>query len=128
MFQYDADNSALDEGVWRTYQGSKFKIAHVSNIGFQRLLAKLQQPHRKKLEQGALDPQTSKEMLCEAISQKVLLDWQDVRDKSGERTPYSSAAGFKALMGDPEFRDFVSDVAASAANFRDEEVKELGKS
>lgn len=128
MFQFDADNSAFDEGVWRTYQGSRFRIAHISNIPFQRLLARLQQPHRKKMEQGNLDPQVGKELLCEAMSQKILLDWQDVRDKSGNMVPYTPSAGMKALMGDPEFRDFVSDVAASVSNFRSEEVAELGKS
>ena len=54
MFQIDKDLSALDKGVWTEWSGSSFLIAHISNMKFQRALSRLQQPHRRKIEQGTI--------------------------------------------------------------------------
>lgn len=128
MFQFDADLSTIDDGVWTEWSGSRFLIAHISNMKFQKMLARLQQPHRKRLEQGALDPQVNRDILCKAMSETVLLNWEKVTSISGEETPYSPQNAFHALKGDPEFRDFVADFATQMANYRSGEVEELGKS
>jgi hypothetical protein len=127
MFQYDTDIRTIDEGVWVPFDGSSFRIAHISNVKFQRSVARLQQPHRKKIEAGTMDPGQSKELACRALSEAVLLDWKDVINAAGEQVPYTPEHGFEALMKNPEFRDFVSDVAQNAARFREEAVEELGK-
>lgn len=127
---FDADLTTVDTGVWRDFDGSSFLIAHMSTIRFQRSLSRYQQPHRRKIESGTLDPQVSKEITCKAMAEGVLLDWRGVGSKkSGESdVPYSVEAGYKALMGNAEFRDFVSFTAMDLANFRQDEVEELGKS
>jgi hypothetical protein len=126
MFQFDADVPSIDGGTWTQYRQSRFKIAHVSNMKFQRTLARLQQPHRRKIERGELDPALGKDMFCRAMSEGILLDWENVTDKSGEKVPYSAEKGYVALTKDPEFRDFVSDFAVSIANFRQEEIEAAG--
>jgi len=128
MFQFDADLSTIDSGVWADWAGSRFLIAHISNMKFQKLLARLQQPHRKKLEQGSMDPQVNRDILCKAMSETILLNWENVSSMSGENTPYSHQNAFHALKSDPEFRDFVADFATQMANFRSGEIEELGKS
>jgi hypothetical protein len=129
MFTFDTDHSLIDTGVWAEYQGGRFLIAHISNIRFQRELAKLQQPHRKKIEAGTLDPQTNRDLLCKAMAEGVLLDWQDVKSVgSDDPVPYSKEAGFKAISRDPEFRDFITEFAVNLQNYRNEEIEELGKS
>ena len=127
MFQFDADLPSLDDGVWTSWSGSEFKIAHISNLKFQRALARLQQPHRKKLESGTLDPKTNREIVCKAMAGTVLVDWKNVVARSGESTPFTVEAAVVALMRNSEFRDFVSEFAMNMANYRDEEVQELGK-
>lgn len=127
MFQFDADLQSLDTGVWTTFLESKFKIAHISNIRFQRLLAKYQQPHRQKIERGSLDPQTSKDLLCRAMSEGILLDWENVVDGENKPVTYSPQSGFVALTKNVEFREFVTDFATNLANYRDEEALDLGK-
>lgn len=128
MFQFDADLSSIDQGVWTDWNGSKFLVAHISNLKFQRLLARLQQPHRKKLEQGSMDPQTNRDILCKAMSESVLLNWEDVVDVSGEKVPYNVQNAFHALKSDPEFRDYIADFSTQMANYRRTEVAEMGKS
>lgn len=127
--KYDADITITETGVWEEFDGSEFLIAHISNLRFQRALARLQQPHRRKLENGTLDPEVNKRILAQAMSEGILLDWRKVGSKTGETdVPYTAKAGYQALMGNAEFRDFVSGFAVELANFKQTEVEELGNS
>ena len=128
MFQIDADLSSLDTGVWEEFKGSKFLIAHISNSNFQRALTRYQQPYRRKIADGTIDPEKNKEILAKALSEAILLDWTDVIDKSGQPVKYTKALAFSAIMRDPEFRDFVSEFAMAMSNFRSSEIDDLGKS
>lgn len=127
MLQFDADLASTESGVWGDFLDSQFLIAHISNMRFQRILAKLQQPHRAKIERGTLDPQVSKDLLCKAMAEGILLDWKNVVDGDGKVTEYTSQKGFVALSKNVEFRDFVTDFATNLSNFRAEEVAALGK-
>lgn len=128
MFKFDADLKTVDSGVWAEFQGARFLIAHISNMRFQRALARHQQPHRRKLEAGTLDPQTNRDILCKAMAEGLLLNWDKVQSAAGQDTPYSPDAGVVALTKNVEFRDFVSEFSLNLSNFRDEEVEDLGKS
>jgi hypothetical protein len=127
MLQFDADLASTDTGVWSDFLESKFLIAHISNMNFQRILARLQQPHRQKIERGTLDPQISKDLLCKAMSEGILLDWKNVVDGDGKMVDYTPQRGFVALSKNVEFRDFVTDISTNLFNFREEEVAVLGK-
>ena len=126
MFQFDADLKTVDTGIWMDFQGSSFLIAHISNMRFQRSLARLQQPHRRKINEGTLDPRVNKDLLCKAMSEGILLDWRNVGGQGAKDVPYTQAAAYTALSKNPEFRDFVSDVATSLANYRTIELEEAG--
>jgi hypothetical protein len=127
MFQYDADNSKVDDGIWKEYRGSKFLIAHLSNMKFQRALAKHQQPYRKKLENGTMDPKTQRQVLGLAMAEGLLLDWKDVVAKDNSPTPYSKEAALTALIKSADLRDFVTEVAGNMSLFIDEEDGEVGE-
>lgn len=126
MFQFDADLNSVNTGVWGEFGNARFKIAHISNLKFQRALARLQQPHRRKIEAGSLDPKVNKDILAEAMAEGILLDWDQVVDSKKVATPYSKEAGKVALLKNVEFRDWVSDFAMNLQNFREEEMEELG--
>lgn len=126
--KFDADLSTVDTGVWGEFEGSKFLIAHISNMRFQRALSRLQQPHRRKIESGQLDPETNRSIVCKAMAEGILLDWTGVTMKDGKEVTYNSGNAYQVLMGNPEFRDWVSEFATNLANFRANEVEEVGKS
>lgn len=128
MFKFDADLKTVDTGVWTEFLGSRFLIAHISNMRFQRALARYQQPHRRKLEAGTLDPQTNRDILCRAMAEGLLIGWEGVGSESGQPQPYSPEAAFTALTKNMEFRDFVSEFSLNLANFRDNEITDLGNS
>lgn len=127
---FDADITTVDTGVWQEFDDAEFLIAHISNLKFQRALARLQQPHRRKLENGTLDPQVNRDILCKAMAEGVLLDWRKVGSKEtgAKDVPYSAKAGQTMLIKNAEFRDFVSAFAVELANFKQAEVEALGNS
>jgi hypothetical protein len=124
MINIDESSSLSDEGVWVDFEGSRFLIAHLSNMKFQRTFARLQQPYRKKIEAGTLDPEISKKLLCQAMSEGILLNWDNVTNKSGV-IQYSPEFGFKLLMNNPAVREFISEYASNIDNFR--QIEDLGK-
>jgi hypothetical protein len=128
MFNIDEGLPLTESGAWGEFEGSQFLIAHLTSIRFQRTLAQLQQPHRRKIDAGTMDPQLSKDIVCKAMAKGLLLDWKDVVDKSGEDVPFSNEAALKALTINPEFREFVSEFAQNLENFRQAELEEVGKS
>ena len=122
----DDDLSLINEGVWKQWGDTRFKIAHISNMKFQRALSRLQQPHRKKLENGTIDPKVNRDIVCQAMAEGVVIDWDGVKDKAGNTVPYSVDMAFKALSRDPDMRDFVSDIASNMAHYRSIALEDLG--
>jgi hypothetical protein len=119
-------NSALDSGVWVTYQGCRFRIAHTSHTRFQRKLASLQAPFRKQIEKGSMDPDDTRDIVCTALADAILKDWDGVKDESGEITPFSFKMARTALLNDEAFREFVQETAANLESFREEEIVDKG--
>ena len=113
-------NPALDQGVWASYQGTRFLIAHTSNSHFQRMMARLQAPFRRDIEKGRMDPDQMKDIVSEALAHCILKDW-DIAD-----TPYNPKIGKQALLNDEGLREFVQDYSTDLANYRDEDIEQKG--
>lgn len=127
MFIVDKDSSGLETGEWADFKGARFKLKHVSNIDFQRAVLRLQQPYRRKIDAGTLDPKISRDIVCQAMSQHILIDWELVFDKTKKPVLYSQTAAFAALVGNEDLRDFVSAYSTDIDNFIKEDSVELGK-
>lgn len=123
MFDADEENDLVANGVWKEFKGSEFLIAHLSSVTFQRALARHQQPHTKKLQEGKLDPEINRQVVAKAMSEGLLLDWRKVKNN----VTYTPKLGYAALMKQPDFRDFVSSTAADLTNYLKEEAEELGE-
>ena len=127
MLNIDNDFSLTDTGTWVEFSGSKLKIAHSSNNVFQRSLARRQQPHRRRIEQGTADPQLMKDIMCQAMAEGLLLDWSGAQDKSGAEVKYSYDMGYRALKNNPDLREFVTEFSTNLENFRQEVIDDMGK-
>lgn len=127
MLNIDKGMPLAESGAWANYEGSEILIAHLTSIRFQRELARLQQPYRKKIESGMMDPKVSKDLICQAMAKGLILDWRGVVNSAGE-IEYSPEAAYKALTNNAEFREFVSEFATNLENYRDAELEEVGKS
>lgn len=124
---FDADLKSVDEGVFLPYEDATFKIAHLSNMKFQKALARLQQPHRKKLQEGSMDPEVNQDIVCKAMAEGIIRDWSGVKMRSGADVPFSTANALALLKRDPAFRDWVTSMATDMVHFREEEIEDLGK-
>lgn len=124
----NAVNDSISQGVWLEYGGSQFLVAHSSNLKFQRVFTRLQAPHRSKIEKGILDPEISRRIMCDAFSQAIVLDWKNVIDADGNDVPFSKDMAREALSNNPDLLEFIQEVSSNLANFRNEEIENLGKS
>lgn len=124
----NAKNDKLAQGVWVDYGDSRFLVAHSSSLKFQRVFARLQQPHRNKIEKGTLDPAVSKELVCKAFAQALILDWANVIDADGNDVEFSQEMAVEALMNNPDLVEFIQEVSNNLAYFKAEELDNLGKS
>lgn len=126
-FIIDEQNESVDQGKWFDFQESKFLIASSSSLKFVRALTRLNKPHRRQLERGMMDPAEQQKVLIQAMAQAILLDWQNVKDKSGADVPFSPEAASKALKS-PMLREFVMEISADLSNFKEEDTDEDVKS
>ena len=128
MFDVNSVSQAKTEsGVWTEFSGGEFLIAHTSNLSFQREFNRLQQPYRKQLDKGKLDPKTSSDILCKAMARGLLLDWKNV-GAEGANLEYSPDAASNVLKNNEDLRDFVQEFSLDLDNFRSEEQADSGKS
>ena len=128
MFVIDAiDPKAESEGLWFEFSGSKFKIASSASATYQKRLAKLYAPHRKKIEQGKLDPETGQELIATALSGNILTDWKDVQTVNGKTVKFTVELAKEALIANGDLRDFVMDCANDISNYRSEMAEDVVK-
>ena len=125
-FVFDKKNEAVAQGVWADFGGGKFLISHYGAAKFQRTLNRLQQPHRRKIEKGTMDPVEGKNLLCKAMAEALVHDWSNVVDSNGKVTPFSVERCEVALLNNDEFREFVQEFSQSFESFRQDEAKEMG--
>lgn len=64
-------------------------------------------------------------MLCDYLSQSVIVDWKGVVDESGEEVPFSQEAAHKFCTDLPEFRRIVLSLAGNMEAFRAEARQEI---
>jgi len=113
-----ADPTLEAEGVWVDYrEGSRVKIARLGNAAFQKAHESKQRPYRKLIRDGRLPAQVSNRVLCEALAETVLLDW-DGFNKKGKTLKYSAEAATKLLIERMDFRDEIALLATEEETFR----------
>lgn len=123
---FDQKLDKTHEGTWTTFEGSRFKIAHSGNVKFQRSLSRLQLPHRKKIDKGTIDPQTSKEIVCEAMSEGLVLDWENVKASDGSDVKFSKENCKISLLNHDDLREFVQEFSSDLENFKNDEIERQG--
>jgi len=129
MFNIESNTVDKEEaGEWAQFKGSEFLIASSGCNKFQRLFSKLQMPHRRALDKNRLDPEIQLDIMSRAISKALLLNWRDVVDSKGELVEFDSDMAYKALKGNSELREFITNYSTDLSNYIGEEQDELGKS
>lgn len=126
MINVDNEFSKTKDGVWVEFEGSRFLIAHMSNLRFQRKLANLRQPHLSKINRNTIDPKLSQEITCKAMAGTILLGWDHVVNNVGEKVEFTEELAASVLIKQPDVREFVSDYAVNLEHFRDDQIEQTG--
>jgi hypothetical protein len=121
-------NPALEAGSWVKYQDAEFLIAHAGNMKFQRAMARLQRPFRRKIEKGEMDPVDQRNIIIQAMAEAILLGWKGVVGEGNEPAEYSRELAQTLLKNDEAFRDFVMEYAMDMQNFSAAEQEHEGNS
>ena len=121
------DHNREDNGTWTIYRGVQLLIARASNTRFKAIFRRLTQPYQRELDQGGLSEEKSAEILCESLSDAILLGWKGfVMD--GEEVEYSKENAKNLMLNDPDCREFVTNFSNDIENYiREDRDKVLGE-
>ena len=128
-FVIDAFDEKKQDGTWIDYDGSRFLVAWSGNPKYIAADKRIKRVNRVS-EQKAYDKisdDKKKEILCEALSEGVLLGWEDVILSDGSDFPYTQDNAKKALLMNHEFLTWVLENAVENDNYRKELTSETVK-
>jgi hypothetical protein len=117
----------IDDGVWRTYNGVRVKIGRAGTTEWLREQENLERPYRKKIEKGTLSAVIKRDLYMRNLARTILLDWDGVLGEDGKPVAYTEELAFQLLSEQPEFLDFVGEVALEIDNFKNEQEKKTVK-
>lgn len=119
------DDEKARDGTWISYMGVPLKIARAGNEKFKNVFRRLSKPYQREIENGSLDERAAEDILCKALAQAVLLDWD--AEKFPGKVPYSTEDAEALLKDDPDCRTFVTEFSQRAENyFLEERETRLG--
>lgn len=114
------NDKASQEGSWTKYRGVDLKVARANNERFQRHFMNASRPHRRDIDKNALDNATAERILCGAIAEGILLDWDNfIID--GEVVEYSKENAFELMKQDSDCRDYVQEFSRDLNNYIEED-------
>lgn len=129
MFIINAyDKSKEVDGVWKEFQGARFRIASSQSTVYKKALVRLAKKQGNKKE---VDIDENISLLCEAMAEGLLLDWEDVGfidDKGNlQEVPYSKEKAKEALITNYDLREFVQEVADDLEEYKREYIEDVVK-
>lgn len=116
------NTSSMLDGIWVDFDTtSKVKIAKFDNPNY-RAFVQGQRTEGAILEDGRASDELV-DLMCNAMSETVLLDWEGFTLR-GEEVPYSKEAAYRLLREFEPFRNQIILMAQTQQNFADEEFEE----
>ena len=123
-----AETTEDTEGRWVNHpSGARLRIARAGNSRYLKATDRFEAPFRRDIQRGKLQSTDQLDILCKAMAQAMLLDWEGVTDADKNEIPYSRETAFQALRYDLSFRNFVMDIATEDERERTESMESLAK-
>jgi len=118
---YAEDKNAATKGKWMVTQaGFDVKVAKMGNPVYMAELTRLQKPHLAALRSSADTSELLDSIIIQAMSTHILFDWK--AESNGKPIKYTPKLGAQYLTEYPEFREDISELALSRANFKPEVI------
>lgn len=116
------DDTLVTEGAPFNYLGVKLFVARANNEKFRRIFRRLSKPHQRQIEAESLSEDISDDIMCKAISQAILVDWDSTTFPNN--LAYSVDNAYMLLMDDEDCRSAVMEFARTEQNYYIQEVEE----
>jgi len=127
---YETDTKLEEGGVWVDLSGGvKVKVAALGNKAHQKAMEKMFAPYKNQRRRNSMDETIEEDIHTKAIAQTILLDWEGVTDREGNKLKYSFENSYKILI-DESLKRFKADIlyiAKEAETFKQQEVDESVK-
>jgi hypothetical protein len=125
---FGTDTKKEQDGVWIDLgDGGSMKIARMGNPDYIKEFQRITKPHRQAIRRGTLSEEVSQDLLVQAMAKHILLDWKGLKYNDGTDIVYSVEEAKKMLSSLKDFRDYVTEMANSAENFKEEVDQETEK-
>jgi len=132
---FEMDKEKENQGVWVELEGLKLLIARFGNEGCEKfaleheLIGKQfsKGSARALISSASKAGDKQKDLIIKAISQHVLLDWENLQDDDGKDIPFSEGKAHEILTKYPEFLSLVLEYALDVERFRKNKEEELVK-
>ena len=98
--------------------------AGAENKKFGTKLNALMKPYKYAMQKGTMKDEQAERILCQALADTVIVDWEGGTDREGNPLEYSAEAAAKLLLELPSLRQLIQDEASDVANFIASERKE----
>lgn len=125
MFKTDSDKEKA--GFWYEFTPDvKFKLARAggANMKFAKCVEAKTRPHRRKIDNGTIDPELAHSLLVDAYAEAIVLDWDGVTDSKGKKLTFSKQNVVKLLTDLPDLFHELSKQASALDNFLADEIAE----
>jgi hypothetical protein len=105
----------------------RFRLARAGrrNKSYAKAMEKATKPYRAILNE--LDAKTDDKITATALSEAVILDWENTQLEEGVNVPYSKQAAFDLLVSLPDLCDMVNKLAWDQNTFREERLEDDAK-
>lgn len=127
---YETDVELELEGVWvELTKDIKVKVAALGNRKHQEAIEKFTKPYRSQIRSKTISSEVEEDLHVKAICKAVLVDWEGVTDKEGNKLDYSFENAYK-LLSDPSLKRFKSDIiylAKEAETYKNNELEQSSK-
>lgn len=126
------DENKKVNGEWVDFCGARFKIASQRSEKYVGAINRLMKPYAKQIKNNTLTPEQNESLLCAAMAEGLLLDWEGVGridEATGKAAelPYSVENAKTVLKENYELREFVAEYSEQLDNFKREAIEDTVK-
>ena len=126
------------EGIWVDINcgddcpPARFKMACKNasvNLVFAVALEQMLKENKRKIDQGTLTRKQDRMLMLKIFCKHILLDWENVTDKSGKKIPFNEENAIQVMSDLPVVYDYLRECSEDTSLFQHEEEEEkLGNS
>ena len=100
---FKTDDKLETSGVWVDVADLRLRIARMNNPQYEACFRKLSRPHVDGIAAGLTDLTLIEDLMKQAMSQTILLDWDNLQDEDGKAIVYSKEKALELLRTVPDF-------------------------